>query len=213
MKKVTAFVAAAALLFAGSNASAQSLLSKIFGNSSSSSTLSNIVNNVAGTVFSAPVSLDGTYTYNGSAVSVSSSEGNVLTNLAGTAVTGTAEAKVDEYLAKVGIKPGAFTWTFNKDDETFTLNAFGINIPGKYKVGDAEKTVNLTFGKTFSYLSMTGNLESTSSGAKMVFQANKLLAFMKKVASIAGKNSAEVAAITKLADNYDNFKVGFKLTK
>ena len=36
---------------------------------------------------------------------------------------------------------------------------------------------------------------------------------MKKVASIAGKNSAEVAAITKLADNYDNFKVGFKLTK
>ena len=73
--------------------------------------------------------------------------------------------------------------------------------------------VNLTFGKTFSYLSMTGNLESTANGAKMVFQANKLLAFMKKVASIAGKNSAEVAAITKLADNYDNFKVGFKLTK
>lgn len=213
MKKITAILATAALLLAGSNASAQSLLSKIFGSSSSTSTLSNIVNSVAGTVFSAPVSLDGTYTYNGSAVSVSSSDGSVLTNLAGSAVTGTAEAKVDEYLAKVGIKPGSFTMTFDKDEETFTLNAFGMNLPGKYKVGDEEKTVTLTFGKTFSYLSMTGNLESTSSGAKMVFQANKLLAFMKKVASIAGKNSAEIAAITKLADNYDNFKVGMKLTK
>lgn len=213
MKKVTAILAAAALLFAGSNASAQSLLSKIFGNSSSASTLSNIVSNVAGTVFSAPVSLDGTYTYNGSAVSVSSSEGNVLTNLAGTAVTSGIEAKVDDYLAKVGVKPGSFTMTFNKDEETFTLNAFGMQIPGKYKVGDEEKTVNLTFGKTFSYLSMTGNLESTSSGAKMVFQANKLLALMKKVASLAGKSSSEVAAIAKLADGYDNFKVGFKLTK
>lgn len=214
MKKVTAFIAAAALLLAGSNASAQSFLSKIFGESSSTAnTLSNIVNNVAGTVFSAPISLDGTYTYNGSAVSVSSSEGNVLTNLAGTAVTGAAETKVDEYLAKIGVQPGSFTMTFDKDDETFTLNAFGMNLPGKYKVGDAEKTVTLTFGKTFSYLSMTGNLESTSNGAKMVFQANKLLAFMKKVAAIAGKNSSEIAAITKLADNYDNFKVGFKLTK
>ena len=74
-------------------------------------------------------------------------------------------------------------------------------------------TVTLTFGKKFQYLSMTGTLKSTSSGAEMLFQANKALAFLKKVASVVGQASSEVAAVTKLAEGYDNFKLGVKLAK
>ena len=46
-----------------------------------------------------------------------------------------------------------------------------------------------------------------------LFQANKALAFLKKVAALAGKASSEVAAVAKLADGYDNFRLGIKLTK
>lgn len=214
MKKLVSILALAAAL--SMPAQAQSLLGDLLGNlggGSGSSTVGNIVSGLAGSVFSAQVSLNGTYKYDGVAVSVTSSEGGVLANLAGTAVTSGIEAKADEYLAKVGIKPGAMTWTFNADDNTFVLNVAGLSLDGNYKVGEGEKTVNLTFGKKLSYLSMTGTLESGLNGAKMLFTADKAMSLIKKVAALAGQSSKEVAAVSKLADGYDNYRIGFKLSK
>ncbi|MBP3203337.1 MAG: DUF4923 family protein [Bacteroidales bacterium] len=222
MKKVISILALAAAFTVSANA--QSMLGEVLSGlggtstgstsgSSVASTIGNIVSGLAGTVYSAPVSLNGTYTYNGVAVSATSSEGGILANLAGTAVTSGIESKADEYLAKVGIKPGAMTWTFNSADNTFTLNVLGLSLPGTYKVGDGEKTVNLTFGKTMKYLSMTGTLESTPTGAKMLFTVDKAMTFIKKIVSMAGQASSQVAGIAKLADGYDNYRIGFKLSK
>ncbi len=217
MKKVISILAlAAAMTF---TASAQSVLGNILselGSGDAGSTtakITNIISGLAGTVYSAPVSLNGTYTYQGSAVSVSSTEGGVVSNLAGTAVSSGIESKVDQALAKVGIKPGVTTFTFNNTDNTFTCNVMGIPLSGNYKVGDGENTVTLTFGKTLKYLSMTGNLKSTTNGCEMLFPANKMLTFLKKVASVAGQASSEIKGIASLADGYDQFKVGLKLTK
>jgi len=214
MKKIFSVIALSVAVVASANA--QSLLGNLFssmGNSDAGNTVSNIISGLAGTVHSAPVSLDGTYSYNGIAVSATSSEGNVLTNLAGTAVTSGMESKADEYLAKVGIKPGIMTFTFNNSDNTFVLNCGPLSLPGTYKVGDGEKTVTLTFGKTLQFLSMTGTLESGLSGAKMLFTADKAMTLLKKITSKLGEKSSEISAITKLADGYDNFRIGFKLAK
>ncbi len=66
MKKLVSliFVAAAFSL----SANAQSILDKL-------GSLGNVISNAAGVVYSAPISLNGTYTYNGIAVSATSSEG------------------------------------------------------------------------------------------------------------------------------------------
>lgn len=201
--------------------SAQSLMEVLFSNqggqsskaASTVSAITNVVSGLAGTVYSAPVSLNGTYNYNGIAVSATSSEGGIVANLAGTAVTSGIETKADEYLAKVGIVPGVVKFTFNSADNTFVMNVGSIPLSGTYKVGDAEKTVTLTFGKTMQYFCMTGVLESGLTGAKMLFPANKTVALLKKVAAKIGQSSSSVGAIAKLADGYDNFKVGFKLSK
>ena len=201
--------------------SAQSLMEVLFSNqggqsskaASTVSAITNVVSGLAGTVYSAPVSLNGTYNYNGIAVSASSSEGGIVANLAGSAVTSGIETKADEYLAKVGIVPGVVKFTFNSADNTFVMNVGSIPLSGTYKVGDAEKTVTLTFGKTMQYFCMTGVLESGLTGAKMLFPANKTVALLKKVAAKIGQSSSSVGAIAKLADGYDNFKVGFKLSK
>jgi hypothetical protein len=218
MKKVLSVIALSVAFVA--TAPAQSILGGLLGGNTSSqdsnatlSTLGNIISGLAGTVYSAPVSLDGTYTYNGVACSASSSEGNVLTNLAGTAVTAGMESKADEYLAKVGIKPGAMTFTFNASDNSFVLNCGPLALPGTYKVGEGEKTVTLTFGKTMKFLSMTGTLESSLTGAKMLFTADKLLDMMKKISSQLGEKSSQIKAIAGLADGYDQFRIGFKLVK
>jgi len=210
MKKIIATIAAAAIAATALNAqNLGSLLGGLTGNG----TIGNVLTNLAGAVYSAPVSLDGTYTYNGVAVSVSSSEGGVLTNLAGTAVTSSIESKIDEKLAKIGIKPGAWTWTFNASDNTFTCNVMGIPLNGTYKVGDGENTVNLTFGKTMKYLSMTGTLKSGLNGCEMLFTADKMLKFLKKAASLAGKASSSIGSLVGLADGYDQCKIGMKLVK
>ena len=209
-----------AVAFSGA-VSAQSLMEVLFSNqggqsskaASTVSAITNVVSGLAGTVYSAPVSLNGTYNYNGIAVSATSSEGGIVANLAGTAVTSGIETKADEYLAKVGIVPGVVKFTFNSADNTFVMNVGSIPLSGTYKVGDAEKTVTLTFGKTMQYFCMTGVLESGLTGAKMLFPANKTVALLKKVAAKIGQSSSSVGAIAKLADGYDNFKVGFKLSK
>lgn len=211
MKKLVSIIALATALTVTANA--QSILGEFLSNLGSSDAVTNIVSGLAGTVYTAPVSLNGTYTYNGVAVSATSSEGGVLANLAGTAVTSGIESKADEYLAKVGIVPGAMKFVFNNEDNTFTLNVGSISIPGKYKVGDGEKTVTLTFGKKLEFFCMTGTLESSLNGAKMLFPANAAVNCLKKIASVIGKNSSSVSAISKLASGYDNYKVGFKLSK
>ena len=215
MKKIVSILA---LTLAFSVASpAQSLLGgllgSVTGSGDNSSTLGNIISGLAGVVYSAPVSLNGNYSYNGIAISATSSEGGIISNLAGSAVTSGIESKADEYLAKVGIVPGALKFNFNAEDNSFTMQVLGISIPGTYKVGDGEKTVTLTFGKTLQYFCMTGVLESDLNGAKMLFPANKAMAFLKKVVGKLGEKSSEISAIASLADGYDNYKIGFKLAK
>lgn len=209
MKKLVSILAVAISLSV--SAQAQGLLGGLLGGDGS--TLGNVLSGLAGVVYSAPVSLDGTYTYNGVAINAASSEGGLLANLAGSAVTGGLESKADEYLAKVGIKPGAMTFTFNAADNTFVMNIGALKLPGTYRVGDGERTVTLTFGKSLQFLSMTGTLESTLTGAKMLFTADKLMALVKKVASKLGSSSGQLGAIAKLAEGYDSFRIGFKLTK
>lgn len=216
MKKLISVIALSVAFMAAANA--QTALGNLLGslgNSGSSvgTTVTNIVSGLAGTVYSAPVSLNGTYTYNGVAISATSSEGGVVANLAGTAVTAGLESKADEYLAKVGIKPGAMTFNFNASDNTFVLNCGPLSLPGTFKVGEGEKTVTLTFGKTMRFLSMTGTLESTLNGAKMLFTADKMLELVKKIAAQLGEKSGEVKAIAGLAEGYDNFRIGMKLAK
>lgn len=210
MKKLISVLALAVAVTVSANA--QGALGSILGKLGNGN-LGNVLTNAAGAIYSGPVTLNGTYAYNGIAVSATSSEGGVLSNLAGSAVTSGIESKADEYLAKIGVKPGAMTWTFNNTDNTFTLNVAGISIPGKYKVGDGEKTVTLTFGKSFQFLNMPGVLESSLSGARMTFTSDKAMAFFKKLAGALSQTSSQVAGIAKLADGYDNFRVGFKLSK
>lgn len=212
MKKLFSVLALAAVVAVSANAQ-NSSLGSILGKLGNSGTLGNILTNAAGAIYSGPVTLNGTYSYNGIAVSATSSEGGIVSSLAGTAVTSGIESKADEYLAKIGVKPGLMTWTFNSSDNTFTVNVAGISIPGKYKVGDGEKTVTLSFGKSFQFLSMPGTLESSMSGARVLFTADKAMAFFKKLSGVLSQSSSQVAGVAKLASGYDNFRIGFKLSK
>ena len=208
MKKILA-LAAATLLFAGA-VSAQNLGSLLgsLGSSNIGSTVSKVIYGFTGNLTA--VDLPGNWTYTGSAIAFGSD--NVLSNVAGAAASGTAEAKVNEYLEKVGITAGSIQFTFNQD-LTFSCTVRGIPVNGTWKTYEDGNKVQLQFGKTLKYLNLDGKLVATPGGCQMLFNGEKFLAFAKSVMSFVGKQNSTIGAISNLAGNYNDMLIGCTLKK
>ena len=192
------------------------VLGSVLGNTSTgNTTVDNAIGSVLGGLLGTVVTpkLDGTYNYNGIAVSMTMNEGGVVSSLAGTAVTSSVETKIDELLAKYGIKPGAMTVTFNDSDKTFTWTIGGFPFNGTYQLGSDNKAITLNFGRTMKFFTMTGSLDLTLDGVKMLFTSDKTTEFIKKALAKLGEKKTDVGTIAKMASGYDNYKIGFKLSK
>ena len=96
--------------------------------------------------------IKGTWSYTGSAVKLESSD---LIKSATASVAATqVEKKLDEYLGKIGLKNGAFSFTF-KDDNTFTTTVKGKSFNGTYTLSEDGTTLNLKYGKTLASTGIT----------------------------------------------------------
>ena len=220
MKRI--FVSLVAMLMIASAANAQSglggLLGGIFGGNKSTeesvaNTAGNILESVLGTVISQTVniSLPGTWTYAGVASAVQTD--NTLTTLAAGAYKEKLESKMDGYLQKVGIVPGVATISFNNDN-TFTIASATKTIAsGTYTYEN--KVLKMKFGKVYNYLSMTGTVTASTSGAQVLFEAGKFLEFAKKAVKVvgAGKDNSTLSTIAGLSDQVTGLKLGFDMKK
>ena len=220
MKRI--FVSLVAMLMIASAANAQSglggLLGGIFGGNKSTeesvaNTAGNILESVLGTVISQTVniSLPGTWTYAGVASAVQTD--NTLTTLAAGAYKEKLESKMDGYLQKVGIVPGVATISFNNDN-TFTIASATKTIAsGTYTYEN--KVLKMKFGKVYNYLSMTGTVAASTSGAQVLFEAGKFLEFAKKAIKVvgAGKDNSTLSTIAGLSDQVTGLKLGFDMKK
>ena len=218
MKKI--FATIAAMLMLASAANAQSglggLLGGIFGGNkntegSVANTAGSILESVLGTVISqnVNVSLPGTWTYAGVASAIETE--NTLTTLAAGAYKEKLESKMDGYLKKVGIVPGVATISFNNDN-TFTIASATKTIAsGTYTYEN--KVLKMKFGKVYNYLSMTGTVTASTSGAQVLFEAGKFLEFAKKAIKVvgAGKDNSTLSTIAGLSDQVTGLKLGFDM--
>ena len=220
MKKI--FATIAAMLMLASAANAQSglggLLGSIFGGNknteeSVANTAGSILESVLGTVISqnVNVSLPGTWTYAGVASAIETE--NTLTTLAAGAYKEKLESKMDGYLKKVGIVPGVATLSFNNDN-TFTIASATKTIAsGTYTYENKE--LKMKFGKVYNYLSMTGTVTASTSGAQVLFEAGKFLEFAKKAIKVVGtgKDNSTLSTIAGLSDQVTGLKLGFDMKK
>lgn len=153
--------------------------------------------------------IKGNWKYQGVAIGASSN--NVLANVAATASVGTVENKVNDLLAKAGIKAGAATLSF-KEDGSFTLTAQKVNIPGTWtKEGDK---ITLNFAKLFTF-KLVGTIKTTEYGCDLLFDSGKFLDFVKKVIAAVGTkvNNSTINTVQQALANIDDLKLGFKLKK
>ncbi len=196
----------AALCFASNTASAQKL-KDILGKVANNSTVTEIVEQVTGVNLSKG-DIKGTWNYTGSAVKLESDD-LVKTAAAGVAAT-QVEKKLDEYLAKAGLKSGTFSFTFNEDN-TFYTTVKGKNFNGTYTLSEDGKTLNLKYGKTLGSTGITATAQINASTFELLFKADKLLDLIGKLTSATSNSTLKT--IGTLAGQYDGMKIGLELQK
>ena len=193
-----------------------SVLGGVLGNTSTgNATVDAAIGNVLGDILGTVVKprLEGTYIYSGVAVSMTTNEGGIVSNLAGTAASSAVETKVDEYLTKFGIKPGTMSIAFYESDMTFVWTIGGFPFNGTFQVTPEMDAITLNFGRSMKFFTMTGSLDLTLDGVKMLFSSDKTTEFIKKALAKLGEKKTDIGQIAKLAAGYDNYKIGFKLAK
>ena len=172
---------------------------------SSDGIISGILNSVLnsfGTV--SQETLVGSWNYKGSAFVFESD--NVLASLGSDAIANQVAAKVDTYLAKVGVKQGSCSISFAEDNScVFTVGERSLK--GTYTFDTSTKELALAFGlvKTTAYV------VSDSGTINIVFQSNGLLKILKAVC--AASSNSTLKMLNTLLANYNGLRVGMAFTK
>lgn len=157
-----------------------------------------------------PKNIEGNWEFSGSAVKFTGD--NVLMNAASELAAGKVEDQLNEYLQKVGIRQGLFSYVFNADG-TFTTTFNKMNFSGQYTFSQEEGTIELDYGKNekLKGVSLKTDVSVSLNSMQLLFNADKLLDFISKISSTVG--DSKIGALTSLIDQYDGLKIGFELSR
>jgi hypothetical protein len=148
--------------------------------------------------------IPGTWEYLDVAVEFESSD--ALTQAGGVLAAETVEDKIAPMLTKLGIKPGAFRFTFNEDG-TATTTVGKKTISGTWKYDKEKEIVTLGLKNKEFQMRMTVNGENIN----ILFEANKLLELVKTIS--AKSSNATITAIGAVVKAYDGMNIGFECKK
>lgn len=155
--------------------------------------------------------LAGVYAYKEPAVTFKSD--NLLQKAGGAAMAATIVNKLAPYYEKAGLQNLVVTLAPEKTCE-FALGK--VKLSGTFQ-RDSSQTSSNAFIFNFKALGMvsigqiTADVQRTSSGLILTFDASKLLTLMNTVAKLTGKQTLQAAA--SVLNSYDGLNCGFSLTK
>lgn len=197
MKRIVFWHIIAAALLMATNSQAQSL-KDLFNKEN----IEKVVNTVTG---KSTASMEGTWVYTGAAIEFESD--NLLQKAGGAVAATAAEKKLNEQLAKVGIKEGQLSFTFNADS-TFNAKLGARSLKGTYSYNASTQMANLKFVK---FIGLNAKVNCTSSNMDLLFNSDKLLKLITLLSSKSGNSTLKT--ISSLAGSYDGMMLGFSLKK
>lgn len=145
----------------------------------------------------------GTWSYTEPAIVFTSD--NILAKAGSKIAANKLEKKIQEYLTRYGIKPGAFTMTFNEDG-TFTETLNGKTAKGKWTVKDSKLMLTAAGVKSLAVTTQV-------SGKEMMFvtDATKLLNLFKTFG--AKSSNSQIRTITSLMKSINGMQAGVTMRK
>lgn len=152
-------------------------------------------------------SIVGTWVYAEPSVEFTST--NLLAQAGGLVAANQMVTKLAPYYEKIGVRPGTFTLTFNKDNTcvvtmngqtqqanyTYDAKAHTLQITGQ--------VIGLSFGTVYATVSATQ--------LSLTLDSSKLLNVAQSVASRS--NNSTVSALSSIANSFNGMKTGFKFNK
>ena len=142
-------------------------------------------------------SIEGTWQYEGAACQFKSDD--LLQKAGGIAMAEGMKTKLEAAYAKAGIVSGKLSYTFSADS-TFT-SQFGQKT---FKASTGILTLNY-----YSLFRMEASVVKTLKGISILFDADRLLKFVTLLSGIS--KSSTLAAVGKVAAQYDGMRLGFEL--
>ena len=175
-----------------------------------SSSVKDVVENVTGGQKITASNIAGTWNYVKPAVKLEGD--NMLNNATGSLAATQIENTLNDYCSKIGIKSGLFSYTFYNDN-TFSCNIKGKALKGTYSIDANTKTVTLKFGvlNKINLGTMTAQASLLGNSLSLLFNADKLLNFISKVASAT--NHKTISLLGSAAEKYEGMLLGFELKK
>lgn len=128
---------------------------------------------------------------------------DALSQAGGSVAAETVEEKIAPMLTKIGIKPGAFSFTFNEDGSaTTTLGKKTIS--GTWKYDKEQEVVTLGLNEKEYQMRMTVGAENIN----ILFKADKLLELIKTLSSKSSNTT--ITAISAVTKAYSGMNLGFE---
>ena len=133
---------------------------------------------------------------------------NLLLKAGGEMAAAKIESQLESQLGKVGINPGACSFTFNSDG-TYVATIGQYNLTGNYTLNTKSNTLTMT------YLAGIGRVSpkvvKTGASISLLFEGDKLLSMVQKVGKLSSNST--VSSLSSLINSYDGMLVGMQLSK
>lgn len=194
------------LLMMGMTAQAQDvsdILNSVLGDSSTGDVVSNLTSVFSSKKQATKEKLIGTWSYTEPAIVFTSD--NILAKAGAKIAANKLESKLQEQLTKYGIKPGAFSMTFNEDG-TFTETMGGKTKKGKWEVKDSKLQLSVAGVKTLAITTQVNGKDM-----QFVTDATKLLNLFKTFG--AKSTNTQIKTVTSLMKSINGMQAGVTLRK
>lgn len=133
---------------------------------------------------------------------------NLLLKAGGEMAATKIESQLESQLGRVGITPGACSFTFNSDG-TYVATIGQYNLTGNYTLNTKSNTLTMT------YLAGIGRISpkvvKTGASISLLFEGDKLLSMVQKVGKLSSNST--VSSLSSLINSYDGMLVGMQLSK
>ena len=149
--------------------------------------------------------LVGTWDYSSSKFVLKADD--IVKKMGSEAMVAPLEKKMNGYLARVGFKPGSFSYTFNADG-TFTAVLNGRPMKGNYILDVENKTLQLNF---FKVVKTNLSLTVVNQQLGMLHDADKLLDLVRGIA--AKSSSSSVKGLNTILSRYNGLQIGMEFQK
>ena len=133
---------------------------------------------------------------------------NLLLKAGGEMAAAKIESQLESQLGKVGINPGACSFTFNSEG-TYVATIGQYSLTGNYTLNTKSNTLTMT------YLAGIGRISpkvvKTGASISLLFEGDKLLSMVQKVGKLTSNST--VNSLSSLINSYDGMLVGMQLSK